>query len=614
MRSHHVPFVATFLLIAGLGQAAPAGHDDSNELSAAIGAEEIQAHVEWLASDDLQGRLSGTEACDRAAEYVAEKFEDAGLEPAGEKGTFFQTFDILVRTELGEGNRLEAGIGGERHPAKVEEDYIPLASSPAGKAKGPLVFAGFGISSEDPAYDDYDGLDVKGKVLLIFRHEPKEDESPLGGAHGPRFTDRLKATRARDRGAVAVLLVTDPMHHEGEPDPLPRLRGGNQHGDVGIPAVRVRREWIAKILELAGQDLREMQEAIEADMKPHSFAISEVEVEVSVDVRRIRKPTRNVVGRIPGTHPTAREEAIVFGAHYDHVGLGGDNSRAPDSIGVVHNGADDNASGTSGLIELAEAFALGGKAPRRTLLFIAFTGEEEGLLGSAYHVAHPSVAMDKTIAMFNFDMIGRAKNRKVHVIGVGSGKGLKELVEEANGESGLDLAFSMGAFAGSDHLSFVTKKVPVLFFFTGVHEDYHRPSDDADKIQSDVTAEIVQLALKVGWVLDGMEEAPRFVDVPAPVRPTGGQGVGYGAYLGTIPDFAEVEGGVRIAGVSKGSPAEKAGMQGGDILIRLGKRAIRNLYDFTFALRERKPGDEVEVEVLRKDEKLTLKATLGKRN
>ena len=576
-----------------------------------ITPEEIQGHVDYLASDALQGRGSGTAGCDAAAKYLARTFREAGLEPAGEGGTYFQEFQVVAETKLGEGNGVVLGTPGSPLTARIGEDCIPYGHSGSGSAEGPLVFVGYGITSKDPPYDDYAGLDVKGKIVVALRHEPQEEDSPFAGGHGSRYTDRFKATSAKTQGAAAILLVMDPKHHE-EADTLPPLRGISRYGDVGIPAMRIRRGWFQEALKTVGQDLQEMQEAIDEDLKPHSFTLEGLKAEIAVEILKVRKPTRNVVGRIPGTDPELRGEVILFGAHYDHLGLGGEGSAAPGLVGEVHNGADDNASGTSGLIELAEAFGLDPEKPRRTLIFVAFSGEELGLKGSAHFVENPPIPMEKGIAMFNFDMIGRSRERKVTVDGTATGAGLKEMVEAANEEVALNLSFSRSSFGASDHVSFLGKDIPVLFFFTGAHSDYHRPSDDADKIDSKTASDVMRLAYKVARDLDEAKEAPAFIEPPPPPKPPEGVG-GFRAYLGTVPDFTEVEGGVRLADVTQGSPGDEGGLRPGDLIIRLGDRKIENLYDFTYALQENKPGDVVEVEIVRGGEKMTLEVTLGRR-
>ena len=586
--------------------------EDEAPPAAAITAKEIQDHVDYLASDDLNGRRSGTPDCDKAAEYIAKHFEEAGLEPAGDNGTWFQEFQVPVGTELGEGNRL--ACEGEENPGKLEEDYIPLGFSASGKVKAPVVFAGYGITSETPPYDDYAGLDVKEKIVLVLRYEPRNGDSPFLKGHAVVLSDlRFKAIAARNQGAAGFILVNGPRSQEGEEKGLISLSGSGA-SDVGIPAVHVTRAWLKTVLDRAGVDLLGVQKEIDEKLEPRSFPLEGVEVDLQVDLQRPARATLNVLGRIEGSDEKLKDEAILFGAHYDHLGIGGEGSHAPDAYGQVHNGADDNASGTAGVIELAEAFALSEERPRRTLLFAAFSGEEEGLLGSNHYVRNPTFPVEKTILMVNFDMIGRSTERKVTVEGTKSGEGLEELLQEANKEIGLDLGYTKAGFGGSDHISFIRKDIPVLFFFTGTHTDYHKPSDDSDKIEAQSEEEIVRLAYAAARILDSRDEGPKFIEPPPPKAPPEGARAGRRAWLGTEPDMAasDVEG-VRISDVTDGSPADKAEMKGGDVLVRIGDKPIRDLYDFTYALRTYKPGDEVEIEVLRGEEKVVLKATLSSR-
>lgn len=320
-------------------------------------------------------------------------------------------------------------------------------------------------------------------------------------------------------------------------------------------------------------------------------------------------PIRNVVGVLPGRGGLARE-AVVIGAHYDHLGLGGMGSLDPDSTGVVHNGADDNASGTAALMETGRILAARRAGERRTIVFVAFTAEELGLIGSEHYARQAAEAGGATYAMLNFDMVGRLGADSLVAIGAGSAAEWRVLVDSVNARHGLPVSFLSDPWGRSDHSSFYARQIPVLHFFTNTHTDYHRTTDDWDKIDAVGAARVAALAADLAWTLATRRDRLTFVDVPRPAPVAGG---GYGAYLGTIPDMSESPGGVRLTGVRAGSPADSAGIRGGDVLVELGRFAVKNLYDMTEALRSYSPGEVVTVVVLRDGERLELTATLGRR-
>ncbi|MFQ6045649.1 MAG: M20/M25/M40 family metallo-hydrolase [Gemmatimonadales bacterium] len=323
-----------------------------------------------------------------------------------------------------------------------------------------------------------------------------------------------------------------------------------------------------------------------------------------------RTAVKNVVGMIPGRGPLA-SQVVVLGAHYDHLGLGGMGSLDPDSIGIVHNGADDNASGTAALLEAARRLRELSAPSYRTLVFVAFTAEELGLIGSEHYVRNPVFPTDSTYAMINFDMVGRLRHDTLLVVGTGSAEELPELLEQVNARHGFVLRELTDPWGRSDHSSFYGQRIPVVHLFTNTHADYHRSTDDWQYISGGGIVRVAAFATDLAWLLVTRQPKLAFVDVPQP-QPAAGGG-GYGAYLGTIPDMTESPGGVRLTGVRAGSPAERAGIRRGDILIQLGDHEVKDLYDMTDALRAHKPGDVVTVIVLREGEHVELTATLGKR-
>jgi aminopeptidase YwaD len=560
-------------------------------------------HVKYLASPELRGRGTGMPELDKAADYIARQFRLIGLEPVA-GGSYFQPFQVTVNARLGSNNRFEFSQEGKRHTLKPATDFIPFNFSAAGKFSGKVVFAGYGITAAEYGYDDYAGVDVKDKLVLVLRHEPQEfdEKSVFAGKvyteHAQLFS---KAVNAKMHGARGVIFVNDIGNHGGEDAELEKFERTVGPSSAGIAFVHVRAKVVEGWFEAAGKKLADIQQEIDKDLKPRSFAFADsLTAEIEVDVRRESRTVRNVAGYLAGETP----EYVIVGAHYDHLGLGEQFSMAPSEAGKPHPGADDNASGTAGVIELARWFAAQPKG-RRGILFLAFAGEELGLLGSSYYVNHPVLPLDRAAAMINLDMIGRVRDSKVYVGGVGTGTTFRETLESLLGEAPLKVDFSdTTGYGSSDHTSFTTREVPVLFFFSGLHADYHRPSDTWDKIDAPGTAKLLDLVARVVSRLAEGAERPQFVRVADPHRGqatalAGSSGAGYGPYFGSVPDFTEIPKGVRFADVREDSPAAKAGLRRGDILIEFDGKPIDNLYDFTYALRSKKPGDEVRVKVLR---------------
>ena len=418
-----------------------------------------------------------------------------------------------------------------------------------------------------------------------------------------------KAINARNHGAKALVLVNGKLG-DGEEDLLTRFGSVSGPENAGIIFLQVKNEVADRWLKAAGKSLGQLQEQINTSSKPASFVLPENQTAaLTVNIRTTRATVNNVLAYLPGK----TDEYVIIGAHYDHLGRGNFDSLAPSQIGQIHPGADDNGSGTAGVLELARLLAPQKGRLRRGILFMSFAGEELGLLGSAAWVKDPTRPLDKAVAMLNMDMIGRIKDQKVYIGGVGTGSTLKADVEQAATNSGFKIEYSPGGYSSSDHTSFVAKKIPVLFFFSGLHSDYHKPSDTWEKIDPEAAARLLGVVGTTGELLADAEERPAFV-VVAEDKPTGGSGgSGYGPYFGSIPDFGQVETGVKFSDVKPGSPAAKAGLKAGDILVQFGDKQIKNLYDFTDALRRSKVGDVVEVKVLRDGQSITASVKLEQR-
>jgi hypothetical protein len=469
----------------------------------AIDADRLLGHIKFLASDDMKGRADGSPELNRAADYIAQQFRDIGLTPGGDDHMWFQPFELIAGLAVGAGNSLVVSDRTRSVRLALGSTYYPLSTVPnessnapsAQMDKLPLVFAGFGVSAPQVNYDDYAGLDVSGKAVIVFSHEPQESDpnSPLNGNRPmPESTLYRKAEIAHNRGARVLLVVSDPSHAADQGlfhafDVLPDA------DEAGMPVLRVRRNEMQPLLDAWGLDALAIQ--INRDLRPRSKPLNNASVNYTEFLAHDRRVVRNVVGILPGSDPSKAGQAIVIGAHYDHVGLGGRFSVTPERTGEIHNGADDNASGTASIIEIARAAMAERERFPRTLIFIAFAGEERGLLGSAHYVGAPAVAIANTVAMLNLDMVGRSRGA-VDVSGLDVAPLKSDLMAAAQVTGGIEIRQEGPGAGRSDDSSFLDARVPAVNFFTGFHPDYHRPTDDWEKIDKEGTARVAALALE----------------------------------------------------------------------------------------------------------------------
>lgn len=571
-----------------------------------IDQKDLYEHLSFLASDELKGRGTGTPENDLAAEYIAKTFRKFGLQPKGNKG-YFQEFSVTTELKLEKENSLIVVANNQQIEFELKKDYQPPGFSSNGNVEGEVVFAGYGIEAEDQGYNDFVDVDLKDKIALIMRYSPEGDKSDT--KFGFKIQSNFKVAAAKNKGAKAVILFTGPNTVENDklislvPDPA-----GN---NAGIPVVSITTEKAKEIFEKAGLDLLNIQKQIDSIRKPNSMRLEKVSGRLSVSLKPVVKSTRNVIGFLEGNDPQLKKEVIVIGAHFDHLGMGGRGSLSQSKEPEVHNGADDNGSGTTGLIELAEYFSSRRKELKRSLLFIAFSGEELGLLGSKFFVENPTVPLNQIKVMINMDMIGRMKENKLTIYGTGTSPKWKPLLNALNSDSLFKFNFIDGGFGPSDHSSFYGKNIPVLFFFTGTHQDYHKPTDDLDKINFDGMTEILNLVKNVVQDLTTNPEEIVFTKVQGEEQQP--RRVSIRVYVGTIPDYSEQVEGFKISGVNDGSPAEKAGLKGGDIIIKFGNKTVKNIYDYMYAMQSYKPGDEVEVVFLREGKEMKTKVVLGSR-
>lgn len=576
--------------------------------------ERLQQYVQQLASEETLGRAPGTDGIEKAAAYIMSNFERLRLTPVGDQGTYRNTFTITSRADLDGANSVTFDVRRERPgvpidkvrptkmPWKLGVDYQPFSFSDTGMVSGRVVFCGYGIEPHGMDYSDYKGIDVKGAVVIVLRGLPKWAENdahlkPLGSL-------RSKTTLAREKGAAAICFVNEKGDSS---DVLDRFGVDRLGKSAGIMAVQVRRTPCAKVFPASVTTLFAAEEQINTSRKPLSYELPHTAATLETHIRFTESPTSNLIGMVKGTDPALQREFIVVGAHYDHLGMGDENSRATTSEPAIHYGADDNASGTAGVLELAER--LSANPPKRSVVFMAYTAEEKGLLGSKHWVSTPTLPLENIVAMVNMDMIGRLKDNKLNVHGVGTSPAWTTTISAATEGTGLNVSTTSDGFGPSDHASFTPKKIPVLHFFTGLHTDYHRPSDTWDKLNFEGLASIVDVVERTVRITADADQRLAFTEgaEKPKAQATGG---GFKVSLGIIPDYADDPNGLRVDGVRENTPASKAGMEDGDIITKIGSTAIKNIYDLTAFLGSATPGDEVEIVVLRGGKEVRLKTTL----
>ncbi len=568
-----------------------------DHLTPDVSVDSLQSYVKTLASDAFEGRAPGTSGGHLATVYVQQKFADYGLTAFESLPNYLQAFSVTTSLKAGENNAIALKV---KRQFRLGVDFMPLGYSSNGKVESrQVVFVGYGISTEK--YDDYKGVDVKGKIVVIMRYSP-DGENP----HSEFFEHASiwkKLSTAREKGAIGALIFTGERNGD---DKLIDISRDRLAGDAGIPAMNVTRALAANALMTKPQVLLQIQEKIDQTKQPNSFELKSF-VAMQTEIVRVKAETYNVIGYLPAQ--TKSDEYLVIGAHYDHIGYGGpgSGSLAPDEK-KIHYGADDNASGSAGLLELARTFAKRKHLLKRNLVFIAFGSEEMGLLGSAHFVNHPVFPLEKTIAMLNMDMIGRMKDSALAISGIGTAKEFEALCKAENREN-FKLKLSPDGFGPSDHSSFYAKNIPVLFFFTGNHANYHKPTDTWEKINYTDEARVLGYVARLIEKLDASPR-PTFTKAQSEMAQSSRSSMGgFRVSFGSIPNYSEEVEGVLLDGVREGSVAEKAGLKAGDIIIKMGAKEIRNIYDYTDAIKTLKPGDTITVVVKRGGETLSLSAT-----
>ncbi len=652
-----------------------------------ITEQNIRTHVAYLASDGLEGRRTGETGATNAAGYVANIFTNykltAGVSQTNEKGktskNYLQSFPFITGVEAAQnGNEFKLSLKNSGKQETTIEDSLSVKSvefSPnAEVVNAPIVFVGYGIVSGELKFDDYADLDVKGKVILAFDGTPEDSpQSPFS-----RFNAMAKALIAKEKGAVGLLLIS--REAKLSDDRIAQFKYDQTLGEAALPTFIISRNMAQKILGITEKDLKTAEDL--TVMKKDSalnikVGFRDTQPVVSFKINLVKKQAvaYNVIGVLEGKDAQLKNEAIIIGAHYDHLGKGGQASLAVNST-EIHHGADDNASGVAAMLELARQFAKE-KNNKRTLIFIAFGGEEEGLLGSKFYVNNPVFPLDKTVAMINMDMVGRLRDDKLTIGGIGTASEWKNFVEGINSKIKIEselakrdifcitvnvnadnialdgaterdklveavktsleiakglkvvnhitlsdvdnskkkflilndnfvLQLNEDGFGPSDHSSFYGKQIPVLFFFTGTHNDYHKPTDTADKINYDGLLKVENFVGEIVKAIDQNPKRPTYT--VAKSSGTGEGRRGFNVSLGTVPSYAEgTNDGLLLDGVRDDSPAAKAEIKAGDKIVKMAGREIRNISDYVFVLGEMKAGEEYEVVVVRGGQQLTLK-------
>ena len=558
---------------------------------------ELLSHVEFLASDSLKGRYPGTQEDFVAASYIAAEFRKAGLSWFTENG--LQEFEVISHLEMGKNNTFQledfTGVPGK--------DFVPAPFSSNKSLDGEVIFCGYGfeIDNNELKWNDYSGLDVSGKWVMVLRGDPLPDQSM--SVYSSYSNDRDKGMVAIDNGASGIIYVSGPIF-----DPYDELLSlKSKESPVGIPAIHISRNLADMILKSTGNTIENLEKNINKKLNPVSFNTG-INVKGSSEIIPHKVHTFNVVGYIEGSHPMKKNHWIILGAHYDHLGMGGQatSTRRPDTISV-HYGADDNASGVATLIEIAEKIALSETKPDRSFMFLAFGAEEMGLVGSKYFVDSSMVPLNQVSLMMNLDMVGRMNNHQLQVIGTGTSDKSEEIVKSFALKDSITLMTNPEGFGASDQSSFYNKDIPVLFLTTGVHTDYHTPADRPDKINysgmvrvADYAYQILDSISRLDSMLTFQEAGPKTMNT---TRLRRGK-----ITLGIMPDVTSMDdsAGMRVEFVTPGKPADLGGMKKGDMILAIEGKPVNNVYDYMFRLQKLNRGQMVIVTVDRNGTKLDL--------
>jgi len=610
---------AFFLLVVTHGAAI------ADEHSICSDPDRIRTDIEYLASDELEGRFPGTDGIELAAEYIRDEFIDMGLETINDSDDpYCQPFEASIGISLGNNNVVTVTTPDGAIEGELLLDFVPSVLSGNGVVEGDVIFAGYGITADEYGWDDYADIDAEGKIVFCWRAEPGRDDpdSVFDGDNSTRYTRfDYKASNAQAHGAVALLVATAPGYVDEDSEGyLTRFRSWRGLGSTGIPIVQVSQEIAEAMFSVMGAPMSMYHAEVERHHMAFGSELDGVTASVHVDLNHESAETRNVAGILRGSDPDAGW--VVVGAHYDHLGMGIETSRH-EGEPAIHNGADDNASGVSGVLELARMASQLDVPPVRSILFICFSAEELGLLGSGYYIDNPLVPLDETSAMINMDMIGRVHpdddgNDYCSVHAYRTAVEWEEIIPDTTPDGLVEFHLHED-IVGGDYINFFTEEIPTINFFTGIHDDYHRPSDDAELINYEGEASVIGGIYEIMMDVANREGNLTFQEqtedtATPPDASDGDEQVTLTAYLGTIPDFESTDDGFYIAGTTPGSPAEEAGLLAGDRILAVGEYEVNDIYSYTYALAEFSAGDTTIILVDRNDEEIEITVTFGSRD
>jgi hypothetical protein len=573
----------------------------------------MKADLFYLAGEECEGRGLKTEGINKAADHIAAAFKAAGVKPAVTGGSYFQPFTMKeTYLEAGPHALTFAGPDGKQAAGEFGKTFSVTGLSGKGKVGGDVVFAGYGLAIEKK-YDDFDGIDVKNKVVVILRQSPRVREKTnkflTDEERNTHSSLSAKITAAAKRGAAAVLFVND-LDMAGKDDPLVDFDYAKDDGKTGnMPVLHVKRALVDQVLAASSKTLAALEGEIDKELKPRSLVVKgwTANTETAIGVRDI--PAKNVIGSLEGNGPLAHE-TVVIGAHYDHLGRGEKGTKEIGSS-AIHYGADDNASGTTALIELARRFGAKPNRQGRRLVFIAFSGEERGLFGSLHYCDKPLFPLKDTVAMLNMDMVGRVRpddktgKDRIVVGGVGSAKNFEKLLDDTNAKFGFQIDKSKSGTGPSDHTSFYMAKVPVYFFFSREHPEYHTPKDKPETINLAGVAKVTDMVEQMTTAIATEKDRPEYV----PGMHGSMSGGPTGPKLGLMPSYNEGSDGMEVSGIVPGGAAEAAGMKKGDVIKAIDGKPVKNVQDYMKVMAGTKRGEPVEITLERDGKPLKVKAS-----
>ena len=585
--------ITLIIIVCGLMIISKSNKEKIDPGSAEIMTFEILEHIKYLSSDKLEGRFPGSVGSKKAIKYISKHWEAQGVLPAGTK-KYEQPFSYISKVSLGSRNILRVRNSKSRY--KIKKDFIPIGWSGNGNIDDKVVFVGYGFDIDDSlSWNDYINVNVKNKWVLMFLNGPDGNSTHSPYGYHKKLYNKVIAARDREVGGILFM-----EREENENNKLKPLVYRQSASSAGLPIIQITHAVANNIINDNDRTVADLRSQIDQELASFSFELDR-KVSASVNLKFEKETATNVIGFIKGSDPILNKEYIIIGAHYDHLGYGGHMSGSlnPDSM-QIHNGADDNASGIAGILELSHKLMTNKKLLGRSIITICFDAEEKGLLGSKFYTQTPTKDLEQTAIMINMDMIGRLNEKPITVGGVGSAKTLSKTIEvvQQNHTLKIDKNISGMDFGQSDHASFYREDIPVLFFFTGAHQDYHKPSDDWDKIDYQGEKEVLNFVYDLIVQLSTNKEKPIFAEITN--DNSDNQSPSFNVTLGVIPSYGSQKIGMEIDGISrKNGPADKAGMKKGDIIIEINAKKIRNIYDYMARLAELNSGDRIIVKIIR---------------